>query len=157
MSELLVTAIKVLFLALLWFFILFAANVIRTDMFGRTVTTTELDEPAPLPRRERSVRSRRRTSLPRTLRISEGRQAGITVPLSEELLIGRGPDCQLLLDDDYASTHHARLTRSETGWTIHDEGSTNGTYVNGVRITAPTAITRSDSIRIGRTTMNVEP
>jgi pSer/pThr/pTyr-binding forkhead associated (FHA) protein len=72
-------------------------------------------------------------------------------------MIGRGADCQLILDDDYVSTRHARVVRGDNGIYVEDLGSTNGTYVNGQRITAPTTITLADTIRIGKTILKLEP
>ena len=159
MSEIALTVIKVLFLALLWLFILSAVSVIRSDLFGRTVPTPdqpqpqELESPAPPPRK-----SRRQRGEPRILIITQGNQAGLSAELaSGMIMIGRGADCQLILDDDYVSTRHARVIRGETGSYVEDLGSTNGTYVNGQRITAPTTITLSDTVRIGKSILKLEP
>jgi pSer/pThr/pTyr-binding forkhead associated (FHA) protein len=73
------------------------------------------------------------------------------------IMIGRGADCQLILDDDYVSTRHARVVGAPNGIYIEDLGSTNGTYVNGQRITAPTSITLADTVRIGKTMLRLEP
>lgn len=66
--------------------------------------------------------------------------------------IGTAADCTVRVDDEYASSHHARVTRDQAGqmW-IQDLGSTNGTWVNGVRVYARTPLQRGDQIRIGRT------
>ncbi len=159
MSEIALTVIKVLFLALLWLFIFSAVSVIRTDLFGKTVPAPdhpapqELESPPPPPRRVRRPRGD-----PKVLAIVQGQQTGEAAELTPGLvLIGRGADCQLILEDDYVSTRHARVVAGESGLYIEDMGSTNGTYVNGARITAPTAISLSDTLRIGKTILKLEP
>ncbi len=153
------TVIKVLFLALLWLFILSAVSVIRSDLFGRTVTTPDQPAPreleSPPPPQKKSKRQR---GAPRIFVITQGNQAGESAELAGGVvLIGRGADCQLILDDDYVSTRHARVVTGTEGIYVEDLGSTNGTYVNGQRITAPTTITMSDTVRIGKTIMKLEP
>jgi pSer/pThr/pTyr-binding forkhead associated (FHA) protein len=157
-SEIALTVIKVLFLALLWLFILSAVSVIRSDLFGRTVRSEDdapqqLESPPPPPRR----RGRQRGE-PRALTITQGAQAGETATFVDNvILIGRGADCQLILEDDYVSTRHARVVNGAEGVYAEDLGSTNGTYVNNQRITAPTTIGLADTLRIGKTILNLEP
>lgn len=158
MSELVVVALKLGFLALLWLFILFVGNVVRTDLFGRKVSATEIAQASlvatagPTAKMSRKVEKR----LPTTLKVTHGRQAGLTVPLAGGVLIGRSPDCQLLLEDDYVSTKHARIVVTATGYQVEDLGSTNGTFVNNQRVSTPTAFGPGDTLRIGRTLMSVE-
>jgi pSer/pThr/pTyr-binding forkhead associated (FHA) protein len=161
MSELAVTAIKVLYLALLWLFILSVVSVIRSDLFGRTVPNPgPVDEPQPQPLEEpaRTKKSRRgKKGRPHKLTIVQGPQAGLSADLEGGVvLIGRGSDCQLILDDDYVSTRHARVVAADAGPYVEDLGSTNGTYVNGQRITAPTSVSLVDTIRIGKTVLKLE-
>jgi pSer/pThr/pTyr-binding forkhead associated (FHA) protein len=156
MSEIALTIIKVAFLALLWLFILSAVSVIRTDLFGKTIRAQdqpqELETPPPPPRR-----AKRQRGEPRVFMISQGNQAGLSAELSAgAVMIGRGADCQLILDDDYVSTRHARVVSTPNGIYVEDLGSTNGTYVNGQRITAPTTITLADTVRIGKTILKLE-
>lgn len=155
MSEITLTIVKVLFLALLWLFIFFIASVIRSDLFGRAVPTSNPGRQLQTPDRPR--KSRRPKGRPRFLTIASGPAAGEQADLaSGTVMIGRGADCQLILDDDYVSTRHTKVVASETGAYIEDLGSTNGTYVNGLRISAPTSVTLSDTIRIGKTVLKLE-
>ena len=158
MSEIAITVIKVLFLALLWLFILSAVSAIRSDLFGRTVPAPDSQPPELEPQPPAQRRGRRQRGQPRILSITQGNQAGLSAELaSGVIMIGRGADCQLILDDDYVSTRHARVATGESGVYIEDLGSTNGTYVNGQRITAPTIITLDDTVRIGKTILRLEP
>ena len=159
MSEIAFLIIKVVFLALLWLFILSAVSVIRSDLFGKTVRASdqpqpqELETPPPPPRK-----AKRQRGQPRVFMITQGNQAGLSADLAGGMImIGRGSDCQLILDDDYVSTRHARVVGSPNGIYVEDLGSTNGTYVNGQRITAPTTITLADTVRIGKAMMRLEP
>ena len=159
MSEIAFLIIKVVFLALLWLFILSAVSVIRSDLFGKTVRASdqpqpqELETPLPPPRK-----AKRQRGQPRVFMITQGNQAGLSADLAGGvIMIGRGSDCQLILDDDYVSTRHARVVSSPNGIYVEDLGSTNGTYVNGQRITAPTTITLADTVRIGKAMMRLEP
>ena len=155
MSELLVLALKFAFLALLWVFILFTGAVIRSDLFGRRVPAAVAAAPLASTRAQ-GRRNRRRASVPTTLRITKGKQAGLTMGLGDHLKIGRSTDCQLILDDDYVSTRHARIYRSDGGYLVEDLGSTNGTYLNNERLSSPAPFTTSDTLRIGRTLLVVE-
>lgn len=159
MSEFVVFALRIAFLALLWVFILFCANVIRTDLFGRAVPRPEpavpVPPPPPVPIPAETPRKQRDRRPPKYLRIDSGPLVGRTFSLTTELGIGRSVDNQIILDDDYVSTNHARLTPSRQGVLLHDLNSTNGTYVNGNRISTPTVVTVADTIRIGRTTMSL--
>lgn len=155
MSELIVGALKIAFLAMMWAFILFAANIIRTDMFGRQVAAAPAEAALAHPGRPRKRRASRHA--PTSLRVVEGRQAGLSIPLAGVVGLGRAADSALNIDDDYASTRHAQLTRDADGdWWIEDLNSTNGTSVNTVRVTAPTRVQTGDTIRIGRTVMKLE-
>lgn len=166
MSSFVVTTLRIGFLALMWVFILFAANVIRTDMFGRRVKVPGRATPdavgggiaARLGRRgEGAAKGAGRLDEPTRLVVTEGRSAGAEVPLLGQVEVGRAHDSTLQIDDDYASTHHARLWQLPSGeWRVEDLASTNGTHVNEVRITQPTTITEHDDVRIGRTHLRLE-
>lgn len=152
MSELIVAISKIVFLALLWLFILFVADVVRKDMFGRTIPAAALSNvPAP------SNRVGKHSRIPTRFAITQGRQQGLAVPVEPTINLGRAPDSTFHLDDDYASARHAQLVQADArSWMLHDLNSTNGTFVNGRRVDGPTPVTVGDVIRIGKTMMRLE-
>ncbi len=158
MSEFLVAILRIAYLALLWVFILLVGNTVRTDMFGRRVATRNGSAGATGASTPRSGRRRaRHEPQPGQLRILSGSRAGQLIPLADRILVGRGGDSNLPIEDDYASTHHAEFTQGVDGaWFVEDLRSTNGTYVNGERIEELTRLGIGDEVRIGRTTMAVE-
>ncbi|CAI9404677.1 MULTISPECIES: FHA domain-containing protein FhaB/FipA [Aestuariimicrobium] len=156
MSELAVAALKVAFLVVMWGFIVFAAHVIRADMFGRRVVTSTSSDIMVAPAAGRRKR-RRGAKVPSRLTVIEGRQEGLSIPLFGVVGLGRAADSALNLDDDYASTRHAQLLQDDHGtWWLEDLSSTNGTALNTQLITQPRAVAIGDIIRIGRTQMRVE-
>ena len=156
MSDLVVLALKLGFIALLWLFILFTGNVIRTDLFGRKVSAAELAPPAPPGAPAPPKLSRRQAKkLPKSLVVTHGRQAGLTLPLGDVLLIGRSPDCQLVLDDDYVSTRHAQITRTASGYQVEDLGSTNGSWLGDHRVGEPEPMDLGVQLKIGQTVIEL--
>lgn len=155
MSDLVVLGLKLLFLALLWLFVLFALSVIRTDLFGRRVPAIPAAPAAPAVAAARP-RGRSAVRVPSHLRVTAGPQTGLRLPLGDRFLIGRTSDVQLVLEDQYMSTQHAVLTRTATGYQVEDLGSTNGTYLNDARLSGTRPIAPGDTLRIGRTTMTLD-
>ena len=155
MSELTLTLIKLGFLALLWIFVLSAVSVIRSDLFGAKVEATERPAKAAKTAKQARPVKRRRGAASQVV-VVEGLNAGITVPLGDlPILIGRGSDATIQLDDDYVSTRHARIAASGDQWFVEDLGSTNGTYVGSARITQPTTISLGTQVRIGKTILEL--
>ena len=74
---------------------------------------------------------------------------------SAPITLGRASDSTLVLDDDYASNRHARLYQHEGKWILEDLGSTNGTWLERTRITAPTVVPNNVSMKVGRSTMEL--
>jgi hypothetical protein len=77
-----------------------------------------------------------------------GHQSGIAYDLSEGLTLGRG-DVEIRLEDPFASSHHARISREGPAVIIEDLGSTNGTYLNETPLSGPQPLHDGDRIRIG--------
>jgi len=157
LSELTLVLIRFAYLAILWIFVLSCISVIRSDMFGARVAR----QPAGQTRSERRARkrskpTRQRRGDPTNVFMVEGGNTGETVSLDDApLLIGRGSDAAIRLDDDYVSTRHARIASSGEQWFVEDLGSTNGTYVGSSRITQATLINLGTQVRIGKTILEL--
>ena len=81
---------------------------------------------------------------------SGGGRAGETFALEgERFSLGRAPECDVFLDDVTVSRKHAVVTRGQVGFTIDDEGSLNGTYVNRRRVETAT-LEDGDEVQIGK-------
>jgi pSer/pThr/pTyr-binding forkhead associated (FHA) protein len=91
------------------------------------------------------------------LEVVAGRAIGMSILLDDELLIGRHADgAGRLADDEEISRSHARISLDRSGFcAIEDLGSTNGTFVNGLRISGPQTLSVGDTIEVGGTTLVV--
>ena len=81
---------------------------------------------------------------------------GTTVALGPINSLGRNVNATIYVEDEFASANHAMLTFRGRSWFIEDQGSTNGTYVNGHRIDRPVALSYGDELTIGRVRMRLE-
>ncbi|HEY8281063.1 MAG TPA: FHA domain-containing protein [Leifsonia sp.] len=88
--------------------------------------------------------------------ITSGPRQGTELPLGQDpITIGRSSESGLVIRDDYTSTHHARLLLWNDEWMIQDLDSTNGTFLDGRRVTVPTQIPLDTPIKIGTTTFEL--
>jgi pSer/pThr/pTyr-binding forkhead associated (FHA) protein len=78
-----------------------------------------------------------------------GPHAGRVIPIGGQLIVGRAPPCELLLNDRKVSRRHATLLVLNGTLTVRDHGSLNGTWVNDSRIVDPVALRTGDRLRIG--------
>ena len=158
MSELTYFLIRIAYLAILWIFVLAAISVIRSDMFGARVPEAQRTAKAPgAPKPPKQKPAKQRRGTPTHVAVTQGSNAGATAGLDRApILIGRGTDAAIRLDDDYVSTRHARIAASGDQWFVEDLGSTNGTYIGSVRITQPTTITLGTQVRIGKTILELQ-
>jgi hypothetical protein len=91
------------------------------------------------------------------LEVISGHAAGATIIVEDELVIGRHATEGILSADPEISRQHARISREATGeYAIEDLGSSNGTFVNGLRIQSPRLLSLGDSIETGATTLVVK-
>ena len=86
-----------------------------------------------------------------------GLHEGAVVEVREPTVAGRGPESTLQLDgDDFASARHALIEPRSDGVWIEDLGSTNGTFVNGARVTTERLLKTGDVLRLGQTELRLE-
>lgn len=95
---------------------------------------------------------------PKNLVITTGVAAGTSIPLDEHIFtIGRSSDSTLVIVDEYTSTYHARLALTGGEWILTDLDSTNGTRLDGARVTAPVPVPPFTPVTIGTTTFELRP
>ncbi|MFQ5523763.1 MAG: FHA domain-containing protein [Acidimicrobiia bacterium] len=135
MPDVILALLRIIFLGLVYLFVWQVARAVGSHV-GITV-------------------KRRRAHGSRILFLRPDSQKGLEVDVKDVTVLGRSPEADLVLDDPYASEFHMRLVAREDGLILHDLGSTNGTYVNGRRVTAPVALRRGDNIQVGKAVMEV--
>ena len=159
MNPLTLLLTRLAFLAVLWVFVIAAVGVVRTDLFGpgrpaRQRRRQRKPAQPKAPRPPRPGRTARGT--PQRLLVTAGGLAGTTIGLSDQqITIGRANDATLVLNDDYASSRHARLFPQDGQWIVEDLGSTNGTYLDRQKVTQPTPVPPGVPIRIGKTVLEL--
>ncbi len=166
MSEQLLTILKLCLLVLLYLFFLRVLRAVWVEIKGPK-TTAHKAAPAPAaaapgpaiapPAPAAPPKGRRaRREAARALTVVEpAEQRGRTYPLGQELTVGRAPGCQVIVDDTYASQLHARVYARDGRLFVEDLGSTNGTWLNRQKVTAPTVMGRGDRLQVGNTVMEL--
>ncbi len=81
--------------------------------------------------------------------------SGNRYPLGAPVVLGRSDEADILIDDPYASDFHVRIGLQDGAMMLNDLGSTNGTYVNGRRVTVPISLGKGDAVQIGKTILEV--
>ncbi|MCJ1715190.1 FHA domain-containing protein [Microbacterium sp. M1A1_1b] len=167
------------FLAVLWLFVFVIVFALRSDLFGQRVRTIPTDPkgapagpttptiPAAAPaggagafteliEQGRSSPQQTATDVATRLVITEGAREGMEMPLGRgPITIGRSSESNVVIRDDYTSTHHARLELQSSGWVVIDLESTNGTFIDGQKVTAPVTVAERTPITIGTTTFEL--
>ena len=148
LSQTALDILKYAFLALLF---LFLARVVR-------VVVLEMRAPAGAVASGGARTGGRSKKSGARLRILEpAAHKGETYSLSDELTVGRGGGCGVVLpDDEFVSTVHARLFRRGEELLVEDLGSRNGTFVNGEQVSSPTRLKRGDRVQFGQTVGEVQ-
>lgn len=167
MSALSLTVLRIGFLVALWIFVLAVVLLTRSDIYGtrigerrkvpakkpkKSASSTPSPSPRPAPTPAHNASAGRAPSLV----VTDGALAGTSLPLGRsDIIVGRSPDSALVLNDTYSSSRHARFFLRQGEWWVEDLQSTNGTYINGQKITAPVQLRPGLPVTIGRTTMEL--
>jgi hypothetical protein len=180
-SELTLLLLRVGFLILMWALVFAIVYALRSDLFGqkvRRLPASAQPSPVAIPASEPPPASSTRDRTPsqgrglsgitdatagngngepaRRLVITSGSKEGIELELEgDQLTIGRSSDSGLVIRDDYTSTHHARLMLWDGRWMVQDLDSTNGTFLNGKRVSIPTHVPHNTPVSIGTTTFEL--
>jgi pSer/pThr/pTyr-binding forkhead associated (FHA) protein len=143
LPQIFLDVLKYLFLALIFLFLLRAIKAMYLEVSG----------PRSAPRGAGRIPALPKVSKPpeRMVVVAGDDTKPRTYSLENEVIIGRDQKCHVVLTDSYASQIHARIFRRDSQVLIEDMGSTNGTRLNGRRVTSPTPVSRGDKARIGKT------
>ena len=149
MPESVLTILKFCFLALLYLFLYRVVRVVISEMRTPAATTASA---APSPPAEKPARGRG----PARLRIVEPEaRRGETFTLDDEVTVGRGGGCGIVLDDSFVSQVHARVFRRDGDVYVEDLGSRNGTLLNGRPVERAERVRRGDRVQFGKTVAEV--
>ncbi len=163
MDSIVLMVFRIGLLVLLWFFVLVALNAMRKDAnaaaAGGGATSRGRTGPTSPAGAAKPVATPRRREAARRITVMEGPLQGSHMEIAtlEEIVLGRSPDCDFVLGDDYASARHARLFRRGSDWFVEDLDSRNGTFVGGYRIDQPERIGVGADVKVGRTTVRLVP
>jgi pSer/pThr/pTyr-binding forkhead associated (FHA) protein len=159
-SELVLTLLRLGFLLLLWALVVITVVVLRRDLRAPRDARPLVAEPVRGPKPTKAPKAEKapkaKSGGPRSLVVVEGPLTGTVIPLgAADVTIGRAPSSTLVLDDDYASNAHARLSLVNGAWVVQDLGSTNGTWIDRQRITSPTPLSVGHQLKVGRTVLEL--
>ena len=135
MPDLLLAILRIIFLGLIYLFVWQVARAVGSHLGI-------------------SVRRQTREGT-KILFVKSETAAGREIEVTNVVVLGRSDEADVALDDPYASEFHMRLVAQDNGIMLHDLGSTNGTYVNGRGVVAPTQLRKGDTIQVGKTVMEV--
>jgi hypothetical protein len=82
-------------------------------------------------------------------------QTGLRFGVRGGVVLGRSDEADIVITDPYASDFHLRFGTEAGAVVVNDLGSTNGTYVNGRRISSPVSLSQGDAVQVGKTIMEV--
>ena len=150
MDEPLAVALKFGFLAVLYLFLLWVARSAMRDMTRHEETAVADPVESARPRREQVGPDLRAGVEPRLEVVAAmGHEPGAVFEVGSGATMGRSDTADILVDDPFASSAHARIFSRGEFMYIEDMGSTNGTYLNGRQLRSAERLKMADTVRIG--------
>ncbi|MDA8277551.1 MAG: FHA domain-containing protein [Actinomycetota bacterium] len=164
----LLVVFKYVLIALIWLFFLRALRAVYVQV--RQPKEKRVKEVAPQPLAEVAPARSKRSAAPKDssrgstsskLRLglksaSDSDDGGKIWPVESFVTIGRSTGCTISIpDDEFSSSVHCRLTKTDSNFLIEDLGSTNGTYLNGALVRTPVEVAEGDEISAGRSRFKV--
>jgi pSer/pThr/pTyr-binding forkhead associated (FHA) protein len=160
-SEQLLNILKLCLLALVYLFLVRVVRAVwaevtlpaqvdtgRRPRRGRAPAPTVVTSAAPKGRKSRGTPTE-------LVAVEPADQVGRRYPLGDEITVGRAAGCQVTVDDTYVSQLHARVFTRDGQLFVEDLGSTNGTYLNRVKVAGPMVMQKGDRLQIGNTVLEV--
>ena len=162
MSEQVLNILKLCLLALVYLFLLRVVRAVWAEVAapktaeapgrrGRRRAPASAPAVAPAPPRGR----RSRGAATELVAVEPPTNAGRRYPLGDEITVGRAAGCQVTVDDTYVSQLHARVFTRDGQLLVEDLGSTNGTYLNRVKVAGPMVMQKGDRLQVGNTVLEV--
>jgi hypothetical protein len=148
--------LEYVFLALLYLFFLRVVRAVWVELREPRLVPAPPGPSGSPPPRAAAITSKGR-NVPRELTVISPEQAkGQAFPLADEISIGRATGCAIALPTDtFVSQVHARVFRRGDEYWVEDLGSTNGTLVNGRKLTGPAPLRKGDRLQVGRTVLEL--
>lgn len=149
------TILKLALLVLLYVFVARAVKAVVTDIYGPR--RSKRSEPPPRPAVASPAGSAPKPRrAPRELVVHAPEREPRVVQLGDQsITIGRGEAASLRVEDVYISDEHAAFIPEDGHWMVRDLGSTNGTFLNGARVSQSTPLSPGDQVRLGKTRVEV--
>ena len=150
MDPVLIAVLKYGFLAMLFLFVYFSMRTVAAGMrLPKQPASAEVAEP-----KSRAKRPKGSNAPAVVIVRTEGKRAG-SFRLVSPMRVGRAESCEINPRDDYLSQFHARLFPRDGAWLVEDMGSTNGTFLNDLKVVGPLEVHAGDDVRLGRTVLQL--
>ena len=150
MDPILIAVLKYGFLAMLFLFVFLSMRTVAAGMrLPKQPPSADVAEP-----KSRAKRPKGSNAPAVVIVRTEGKRAG-SFRLVSPMRVGRAESCEINPKDDYLSQFHARLFPRDGAWFVEDMGSTNGTFLNDLKVVGPLEVHAGDDVRLGRTVLQL--